>query len=332
MACTAPINIDSTVTEPTCDLKCSFFYNYGNSSARISNNGNALSIAYDGLSDVVYNNETYTPSDILIFKPSLHEYDGQARDDDNTLVKAEIIVKHQSSTGSNLLISIPIVSGGGNVVITGGSSLITDLIDNAPDSSDDGVRSVSLSDFTLNSIIPKAPYYKYDGTFPYDCDSTQYTYLVFSNKSGGLSLDDNTIQKLGSYINEVNTTIYQNASVFYNTTGTQSNGFDGDGQIYIDCQPTGENGEVLYNTDASGNDLPLGGNTEYMDDAVDWVKNSIYFVIGVVLMLLITAFVSKYIFRRRTPLVAGEGGNVLLGAVGAANPLVNILSRSIVYA
>jgi len=317
MACTAPINIDSTVTEPTCDLKCSFFYNYGNSSARISNLGTALSVDYDGPSDVVYNNETYTPGDVMIFKPSLHEYDGQARDDADAQVQAEVIIKHKSQGGgTSLLVSVPIVSGGSNLITTGGSGLITSIVNGAPDSSDAGATGISLSDFTLNSIVPKAPYYKYDGTFPYDCDSTQYVYLVFSNKDGALALDDATLQRLGDLVNVASTTIYENPSVFYNKTGTQSNGFDGDGQIYIDCQPTGDNGEVLYSTSPSGGSLPMGGNTEYIDDAVDWVKNSSYVGIGVVLMIRIAGLVSSYIFPAKKPLVAGGGAAGLEGGGG----------------
>lgn len=34
--------------------------------------------------------------------------------------------------------------------------------------------------------------------------------------------------------------------VFFNESGTTSNGFAGDGEIYMDCQPVGESSEVVY--------------------------------------------------------------------------------------
>ena len=301
MLCTAPINIDSTTTD-NCLLKCLYFFNYGASSVRIDNETTSLSVSYDGTSDVVFNNVKYTANTMEIYTPSLHTYDGAS-------AAGEILIMHTSDSGLPLIVSVPLVSGSNNNG-SNASTILSDIINNAPASNSDGTTSYNATDFNLNYIVPKASYYSYQGTAPYNCtDNLQMNYIVFALRDGPLYISADTLTTLQSLISPPNVRIYRRGIAYYNDTGTIKNGFDGDGQIYIDCQPTGEDGEILYSSDADGDELPLGGASEYAEEATTWFVNSIYFVIGVLLMLLMVYLVNKWVFK--------QGNNINLDTLGS---------------
>ena len=300
MACTSPINIDTSTTDK-CLLKCMYFFNYGASSIRIENDTSLLIVFYDGGGDVVYNKQTYKPTQMQIYSPSLHTYDGQN-------AAAEIFIMHSSvaSSGPDLVVSVPILSDS-RPSLSNGSNILSDIINHAPDLSSagpSGTTSYTSADFNLNYFVPKAPYYQYDGTFPSPC-AGNFSYIVFDQKDSSLFIDSDTLSKLQSLIKPRDVTIYEAGKAYYNSKGTTSNGFDGDGQIYIDCQPTGEDGEILYSEDADGNALPLGGDSDYADKATEWVINSLYFVIGVVLMLVIVWAAKRWVFKKPDAKFAG---------------------------
>jgi carbonic anhydrase len=301
MACTSPINIDTSTTDK-CLLKCMYFFNYGSSSIRIENDTSLLIVHYDGGGDVVYNKQTYTPTQMQIYSPSLHTYDGQT-------AAAEIFIMHSpvAPAVGNLIVSVPILSDS-RPTLSDGSNILSDIINYAPDinsTGPSGITSYTSADFNLNLFVPKAPYYQYDGTLPFPFCIPGYSYIVFDTKDSSLFLDSDTLSKLQSLINPADVTIYKAGKAYYNSGGTTSNGFDGDGQIYIDCQPTGEDGEILYSEDADGNALPLGGDSDYADEATEWVINSLYFVIGVVLMLIIVWAAKRWVFKKPDDKFAG---------------------------
>jgi len=64
---------------------------------------------------------------------------------------------------------------------------------------------------------------------------------------------------------------------FWNEKGTISNGFSGDGQIYIDCQPTGQEEEILYKEDSSA----------YKKVNMDWVYNVVKYIVGFIICIIV---------------------------------------------
>ena len=118
--CLSPVNISST--DPSikeCNIYCTYYYDYNDSSCIVSVNkndpsGNYLEIKYDlknsGTSPQVgFNGENYNVSSIRLYQPSLHTYDGQ-------YVPAELLIFHDGPTykGGNskkLIVSIPYQSG-----------------------------------------------------------------------------------------------------------------------------------------------------------------------------------------------------------------------------
>ena len=269
MTCTAPIDIKKTTN--TCSLKCLLWYNYGNSSCTITNQETNLLISYDGSSDVMFNSLHYAPNQVRIFKPSIHTFDGQHAD-------AELVITHTSNNGG-LLICIPIMSST-NVNASMGTTILDDIIAHSPNQNES--TTLNVNDFNLNYIIPKSAYYSYTGTIPYEkpCGD-EYQYVVFPKYS--LVIQQSTLETLGelisnSYILAVNGTCY------YNEKGTTQNGFSGDGQIYIDCQPINEGEEIIYKEPVVSKPM----NT-------DWIYTLSYFIGGFIFMYFMSKFMIYFL-------------------------------------
>lgn len=293
MTCNVPINIVRQQTDK-CNLKCKLWYNYGNSSCLLRNANDQLIIAYDGDSDVVFNSVPYNPTEIRIFKPSIHSYDG-------TYAEAEIVIVH--SGGQNgLLICIPITISETSAS-NKGSAILEDIITHATNSSE--VITLNIQDFNANNLIPKSSYFSYAGPIPYGtCNaSSNAQYVVFHYKQGSMTVSQEIMDNLGKLIHDAYIPIYEGKS-FFNEKGTIENGFAGDGQIYIDCQPTGEDSEIVYQSPP--------------DKAInlDWLWTSLFIILGICLAILLNK-ISKGIFgslvsfakKNIAPIHGKEGSN-----------------------
>ena len=279
MSCNAPINIVKKEADP-CSLKCLLWYNYGNSSCTVTNQSNSLLIRYDGSSDVMFNSLKYNPTEIRIYKPSLHTFDGQYAD-------AEIVVTHTSDNGG-LLICIPVMANSNSNASTG-TNLLDDIIDNAPRQKES--TTLNIHDFNLNFLIPKSAYYSYTGTIPYGPCGAQYQYVVFPKSS--FQIQKTTLNALGGLIHDAYISVHP-GQCYYNEKGTTQNGFSGDGQIYIDCQPTGEDGdEIMYKEPVASKPMNM-----------DWIYVIMYFIIGFIFMYVMVKGMTKifsYINGREIP-------------------------------
>jgi carbonic anhydrase len=302
MACTSPIDITSA-NAPKCQLKCLYWFKYGDSSCTVVNNTNSLSVTYDGASDVVYNNVKYTPTTMTIFKPSLHTFNG-------TPAEGEVIITHTSNQ-DGLLVCIPLSSKG---VPTTGSGILEAIISDAPLASE-GAASLNVPNFNANNLIPKSGYYTYTGTLPFSANcasSTSYQIVVFP-KLAAISVDTTAMNALGklitfSYINTVPGT------AFYNEKGTSTNGFSSDGQIYIDCQPVGESDETVITPTSTSTSSSAPSNNEALIGAMVMIliigflflfgymmniglsttkDTSIYSIVGIVVLVLAVTTLTK---------------------------------------
>jgi hypothetical protein len=121
-----------------------------------------------------YNAGTYTPSEIRIYKPSLHTYNGVPAD-------AELLIVHSSNSkveSDGLIVSVPITMGGNkrsglNAIITSANTLSAGTL--ALNSSAPISSAVDANEF-----IPSKPFYVYNGTLPYESCGGNYYYAVFS--------------------------------------------------------------------------------------------------------------------------------------------------------
>jgi len=291
MSCTAPIKIIRK-QKNRCNLKCNLWYNYGDSSCLIQNNKDKITVSYDGKSDVMFNSVPYTPTKISIYMPSIHTYD-------NEYAEGEIVIDH--SGGQNgLCICIPITLSDTSST-TKGTTLLEELVKNTLTTSE--TISLNLQDFNINYLIPKTSYFSYAGTSfsgnsnaGYTCDSTTNTqYVVFHKKHGSVALDAKNIEDLGKLINNAYVPLYEGES-FFNEKGTTANGFGGEGQIYIDCQPTGEDEEVVY-------------QQPNIKPNFDWVWAMMSFIIGLFIAWIVYKFFNSSIstFDNKKMSIDGNG-------------------------
>ena len=276
MACTSPIDIKKT---GECSLKCRYWFKYGLSSVRLQNRSKFLMIFYDGVSDVMFNNVKYTPELIRIYTPSLHTYQGVS-------AAAEMIVEHRSNQGT-LLVCIPIISTTASVVSTG-STLLTRILENIPTTED--ITTLQLSDFNLGHFIPKSSYFSYHGTMPYAC-RMECDFIVFDPSHGNVSISTETLQLLQSAISGSGIPIVEGES-YFNEVGTSKNGFSGENQIYIDCQPVSASDEIVY-------DVPSSSISP------DTINKIIALIVGA-LFIVAAYFIFKMVIKSAFPNKSGE--------------------------
>lgn len=264
MACNAPINIIKK-TADKCSLKCLLWHNYGNSRCTVKNASDQLIITYDGQSNVLFNSLSYNPVEVRLFKPSIHKFEG-------SYAEAELVIVHTGANGG-LFVCIPVNTTTSASASTG-ANIIEAIIAGSPAQNES--TTLNVSDFNLNHIIPKSSYFSYTGTRPYgECDAnTMYNYVVFPLNS--FSLHQSAMESLGNLIHDSYIPVYEE-TCYWNETGTKSNGFAGDGQIYIDCQPVGEEGDIIFKEQSVSKGKKVN---------LDWVYAFLYVIVGAIIMYL----------------------------------------------
>jgi carbonic anhydrase len=225
------INISSTNVYGNCDLKCSYNYKYSESNTVAKNNDNFLSLTYDKGTTipVVYNNNNYYVSKINIYSQSLHKFD-------NNYANAEFVIEHIPEKGGDMLyVCIPIISSTNS---SDASNLLTGIIENvatnAPRKNES--TNINISNFNLNNIVPKKPFYSYNGT-----QGLIGNVIVFGINYA-IPLNANILTKLSKIIKPFPITV-TGGSIFLNNKGPNTtNVKEG---IYISCQPTGSSNEEV---------------------------------------------------------------------------------------
>ena len=255
---TAPINIDMNTSVPSCDILCSYKYDYNDSKCVVSINSEGyLEINYDLKRDGTeaqssLNKDNYNIADIRIYQPSIHTYDGKHAD-------VELIIHHVGASSGQtrpkeLYVSIPFIASDSPLVSSNNGGIILENIilqyAKQTPSPGDNIHHLNINNFNMNNFIPNAPYYYYIGT-PYDttdCSITGINYIVFDTIRGGQTIGRTALDKLQTLI-PANGPIYpiaKNTVYLSSNNPNYSGGTAGDDKIYIDCQPTGEDGQSLY--------------------------------------------------------------------------------------
>jgi len=272
-----PINISPQNVYGKCDLKCVYNFKYKESSLTVKNNGINISLTYDNsnVPPVLYNEEKYNVSQIVITSPSLHLFN-------NSKVAGEIIVEHvPESGGKNLFVCVPIIKSSDS---TTASILLTQVISgvasNAPAANE--TTNLNLSGFTLSKIIPKSPFFSYSGTY----GNSSADFIVFG-KNYAIPLSEKVLTALGSIIKPFPLPMLGD-NLFFNAKGPNSSGSIGDG-IYISCQPTGSSEEETDITnEKSSTDSDVSVSIENLIDNPTF-KLIVKIIIGVILFLVIFA-------------------------------------------
>jgi carbonic anhydrase len=240
------INISSQNIAGKCDVKCSYNFKYPETNLTAKNNGNMIRLTCDNTntSPVTYNSEKYNVSNIIIIAPSIHIFN-------NEITNAEILIEHEPlNGGSKLFVCIPMIESSNT---TTASNLITQIINyvasNAP--RDGETTNINISNFTLDSVVPKKPFFSYNGT---DINNSLSDFIVFGIIEA-IPLSSDTLTSLKQIIQALPMKAPGNL-LFFNSSGP-SNGIMDDG-IYISCNPTGSSQEKIdinYEKNTSNNNL-----------------------------------------------------------------------------
>ena len=228
---TREINISSDNVIGECDLKCTYTHKYMNSSCVATNNGVMILLSYDKKSTppVTYNTNKYDVGQIAIYSPSFHKYNGDFMD-------AEVIITHNPIMGgAHMAVAIPIIQ---STVATTATTLLSQIImgvsNGAPKNGES--TTLSLSNYSLDTIIPKKPFYSFADT------STNTEYIAF-DKENSIELSEETLNTLRDIIGKYDITAY-GGDLFYNAKGPNS-GSSTESNIYISCLPTGNSEEIV---------------------------------------------------------------------------------------
>jgi carbonic anhydrase len=290
---TAPIDISMSKITGKCDLKCSYNFNYNNSSCLATNRGNYISISYDKSSSppVLYNTLQFDVKEIRLYIPSLHSYNDSKTD-------GELIIVHTSNTGAMpLLVCIPIKRN--NTSSTSAlffNNIINTVASSAP--SEDESTNVNIPNFNLNLLVPKKPFFSYSATEPYQPCTENVNYIVFNSS---LDITSNALTKLQSIIQSNPYDIKTGPNLFYNDKGSTSRGSDfNSGDIYIDCQPVGSTNETTeIVTDMGNNSITLK----------DLLNNPFVKLFLGSLLFITILFVIKYLLNMLKPTTKGGTNN-----------------------
>jgi carbonic anhydrase len=224
------INISSNNIFGKCVLKCDYVFKYSLSSCVAKNNSVMIILSYDKTksSPVTYNNNKYEVSQVALYCPSYHNYDGVQTD-------AEILVTHAPVLGgSNLIVCVPIVQSGNT---TTSSEIITTVINAVSKGSpkQGETTTVNITNYSLENIIPKKSFYTY-------VNSSGDDYIVFG-KEYAIPLTSKTLSQLKNLIKPYNEVAYGD-KLFFNSKGPASSVSKND-EIYISCTPTGNSEETV---------------------------------------------------------------------------------------
>ena len=311
MTRTYPINI-TVNTEVKCNLLCNYSFSYPPTTLKIYRNAYPLDLC-PGLylipdetarPPVIYNNRNYHVTDVMLVRPSFHKFAGISAD-------AEMIIVHTSDNFPNkLFVCIPIMKSSTS---TTDATMFLDLIGAEISNTGTGENGETVFNnptFTLNKFVPMKPYVSYTG---------RDAGIAARTKSNGVHIPARVGADKDIIVFKKENALYISNAIFDNLTKTTSTGAEplwpthisqianssdtppifynstgpvvraGD-SIYISCQPTGADGEILTKL------LP---NSSQMIDrlSVKSATNKLFvkIVIGILLMIIIWKLAMKII-------------------------------------
>ena len=127
----------------------------------------------------------YTPTEVRIYSPSLHTYNGSKADAELLIVHSIVSSNTDTNVSSNgLIVSVPISLGTNSR--SSSSTPDFDAIIQAANTLNASTIALNSSapinqDVNVNAFIPAKPYYVYYGTLPYDSCGGNYYYAVFTD-------------------------------------------------------------------------------------------------------------------------------------------------------
>jgi carbonic anhydrase len=241
----SPINISTTANVLSCEVFCSYMHQYKDSACTATYFPDHIKLSYDATTSaaVTFNNEGYNVREVNLYAPSVHTYNGNSAD-------AEMLIIHDGA-GKKLIVSIPLVQSNA----TGASAKILDDIIAKFSSTVDKTKTndsqlMNVQNYNMENFIPNSPYYFYMGGAPFSPCDGQYSFVVFDKTKSPVTIGSDTLKTLTALIQPSGIKAVSRSDYYYNSSGPNAKpGLNGNkDEIYIECNPTGEDGEILYQT------------------------------------------------------------------------------------
>ena len=304
-SCDFPINIDTTEKQENCNMYCDYKYEYNDSSCVVYNMGQMLRIKYDLKSDgtvpqAFLNKKKYNVSDIYIFQPSKNTYKGVRAD-------IEVIITHQGDNKEQMIVSLPFIVAAGSSSSSSSSNtksggIVLDNIINEFTKQSAGRSAnqnegyqININNFNLNNFIPNTPYY----FFRVDTASCKQSNIAFDMLKSGQIISRTAVDKLNAALGKTrlqNQPAVTKQTLYINSNGPNFQGRATDDKIYIDCQPTGEEGKELYKQ--TKDDIGSESRAQGMKLVNSLMESgSVQFILAIVLGIIVLA-VGKKAFTR----------------------------------
>jgi hypothetical protein len=251
----APLNIvKNSQADNICNLKCSYKFAYLPTNLEILNKGDHLVWKMDeaNIPPVVYNDENYSVKEARIYSPSVHTYGPEKNHAD-----AELIIIHTNRLSTeSMMVCIPITTS--STTTAECATLFDFIFAEVKRTAATKGKQTNYKNyrFSLEKFVPRVPYYSYIGTLPWSPKNGSYSYVVFDIADAITMSTQSFMALTGKSKNgvaPVTGVIYEHSiltipdvqnpdGLYFNPNGPVP---ANDGEIYIDCQPTGSDGEVL---------------------------------------------------------------------------------------
>ena len=295
---TAPINLPSGINEVGGE-STNLTYNYGNSSCSVTNKSTYLDIScFDGTNKVNcgLTGDLFVTG-VRLYKPSLNTYNGRKAD-------AELIITH-SGGGKNLYLCIPVSS----TTSKGGTAQwFSQIVPFSPSRSGSS-ESINVSNFSLNSIIPKAPFIVYDGgTFDWGCSKNDIMILFTLENGVSMLYQDlrtlNGITKRHSY-----NTVSSPDNLKFNSLGTTAGPGKKSGSLTsktLTCTPiVDQDGKNIENSDST---TWVNKSKDFGSDMQKKIEEYWIIIIGIIVgIIVLTGLIM--LLRSLRKMVGGGGSS-----------------------
>ncbi len=328
--CTSPIDIVKNLqTAKICKLKCSYQFKYAPTTLSIWNLGFGILWEVDqvAIPPVIYNDENYNVAIVFLVHPSIHTFNGKKAD-------AELIIYHMNTRSTKfLMVCIPITQSSTS---TSDSSSFFDLVMNEISQTAPAYGQHTIynnATFSLSKFVPMKPYFSYTGADIFwsmfddgKCyevsrngrkprpEAPNIDYIVFH-------LDDainmspqclTMLKKFTPYSRYINLPTIRASlnpgGLFFNPNGPVPQSA---GEIYIDCQPTGSDGELLVTARQDS-----GGLLDNQMLKKIWNYTFMKMIVGAILMLILWKVANKIINGIATNSARMSGGGMRGGGKG----------------
>ena len=250
----SPINISTTANVLSCEVFCSYMHQYKDSACTATYYSDHIKLSYDATTSaaVTFNNEGYNVREVNIYAPSIHAYNGSSAD-------AEMLIIHDGA-GKKLIVSVPLVQSNN---VTASAKILDDIIGKFSSTVDktktNDSQLINVQNYNMENFIPNSPYYFYMGGAPFSPCDGQYNFVVFDMTKSPVSIGGDALKTLTGMIQPSGITAVSRSDYYYNSSGPNVKpGFNKD-EIYIECNPTGEDGEILFQTPPPTMGSDIGG-------------------------------------------------------------------------